>query len=107
MNPALVGSINTDGKAVEVRTMKIGEKFFALVEVLNRGLRIIGVSDPSNPALIGSLNTDGEAYGLSTIEIRGNLYVLMAFLGNAGGLEIIEVIDPSKPVPIGILYYGD
>jgi len=53
--------------------MKIGEKFFALVEVLNRGLRIIGFSDPSNPALIGSFNTDGEAYGLSTIEIRGNL----------------------------------
>ena len=39
--------------------MKIGEKFFALVAVLERGLRIIEVSDPSKLALVVSLDIDG------------------------------------------------
>ena len=43
----------------------------------------------------------------NSLGMYGNLYVFMAFLSNAGGSEIIEVIHPSKPVTIGILYYGD
>ena len=87
--------------------MKIEEKLFALVAVLDRDLRIIGVSDPSNPALAGNLDNNGQAYGVSTIEIRGNLHVLMTNIDNAGGLKIIEVIDPSNPELISILYDYD
>jgi len=48
-NPVLVSSIDISGRAMDVSTVEIRGKIYALVSDREYGLKIIGMNDPSNP----------------------------------------------------------
>lgn len=59
-----------------------------------RGFAVVDVSNPKNPTVIGTLDLSGGPVHLS---MAGD-YVYLAAL--AGGLQIVSVADPAKPVRV-------
>jgi hypothetical protein len=81
----------------------------------NGGVQILDISDPTNPIGVGSI-TDGangadELNGVWSIAISGNYaYVTgygVDFSGSDGGVQILDVSDPTNPVGVGSITDGE
>jgi hypothetical protein len=86
-HPALVGSADTPGYAVNVRIA--GE--LAYVADASGGVRIFDIGDPVRPSEIGVCDTPGQSHSLL---IAGELAYVADGLA---GLTICDVSDPSQP----------
>ncbi len=97
----------------------IDDVIYALVTSFNdNGVQIIDISDPSEPVPVasatnGSKATNGKTfdtlskpYGITTIKIDGSTYALVVSSGD-NGVQIIDISDPSKPVPVASAIDGE
>jgi hypothetical protein len=71
---------------------------YAYVAVLENGLQVIDISDPTNPNVIGSYY-DIPLKTIQDIAIKGN-YAYVANQHN--GLLVIDISDPSQPKYAGV-----
>ncbi len=76
---------------------------YAYIADGGQGLQIILVSDPEKPTLIQSVDTPGEASAVFVSKMKNSsgeerIYALVADGG--GGLYIVDVTDPKKPVAV-------
>ena len=115
-NPVGTGSI-TDGAgtaldgAYDVAVFGTGGGTYAVVAaVVDDGVQIIDVTDPSNPVGTGSI-TDGAGTaldGASAVAVfgtGGGTYAAVASYRE--GVQIIDVTDPSNPVATAAIFDDD
>ena len=115
-NPVGTGSI-TDGAgtaldgAYDVAVFGTGGGTYAVVAaVVDDGVQIINVTDPSNPVGTGSI-TDGAGTaldGASAVAVfgtGGGTYAVVASYRE--GIQIINVTDPSNPVATAAMFDDD
>ena len=115
-NPVGTGSI-TDGTdtvldgAYDVAVFGAGGgTYLAVAAVVEDGIQIINVTDPSNPVGTGSI-TDGAGTaldGASAVDVfgtGGGTYVAVASYRE--GIQIINVTDPSNPVAVAAIFDDD
>jgi hypothetical protein len=116
--PKELGFVDTPGNAVGVTVMAE----HAYVADGGEGLRIINISNPGLPLEVGYFNTIGDARAVAILgirkpgegpqaaegqpgiemEIEGSPDRLIALVADgSGGLQIIEVTEPSKPSLVG------
>ena len=106
MNPLAVGNA-TDGengfdkleKAASLATFVIGASTYAIVSanVVDNGVQLIDVSDPTNPVAVGSA-TDGVngfeqldgAWGVATFVIGTRTYAIVA-AQTEHGVQLLQV----------------
>jgi hypothetical protein len=92
---ALVGVGVTPGYAEAVTVLD--EKSLALMACGTAGLQIVDYSDTTNVHIIGSF--DGPGYAKELIYQNQKVYMT----AEEGGLQIINVADPTKPTLIGLV----
>lgn len=96
-SPAWLGSYNT---GTGVRYIAVSGHL-ACLAVRNANsapgipweLQWVDVSDPAAPALVGRYST----FEVSSLAFEGNR---VAFVANGDGLQILDVSDPSRPIPV-------
>ena len=97
-----------------VSTFVRGGSTYAIVAAfVDNGIQVVDVSDPSNPVAV-STATDGEggftelagARAVSTFERGGSTYAIVA-ASNDSGIQIVDVSDPSNPVPVSSATDGE
>jgi hypothetical protein len=93
LEPILIGSYNTPGKALGV-TVDGGYAYIADGEA--GGLRVIDVSNPTAPIETGSYETPHWA---RNVTVRDQ-YAYVA--DTQSGLRIVDVSDPSNPTEVGV-----
>eukprot|EP01043_Picozoa_sp_COSAG02_P039979 COSAG02_NODE_3198_length_7186_cov_9.288557_5_plen_664_part_00 len=107
------GFTTLDGASV-VSTFERGKSTYAIVAARDDdGIQIVDVSDPSNPVPVSSA-TDGQggftelrgANAVSTFERGGSTYAIVA-AGSDNGIQIVDVSDPSNPVPVSSATDGE
>ena len=93
-----------------VSAFKIGAKaYVAAASVTDNGLQLVDITDPDNPVPAGKLADADDlllrnAHAVDVIEIGGSAYALVTPSSiEQGGLQLVDVSDPSNPVAAGQL----
>ena len=106
------------GGANGITTAKIGPDTYALVTAYDDdGVQIINITDPANPVPAASLDNGktvagktidqlGGAFGIDTIAVGSDMYALVASM-DGNGVQIIDITDPTHPVPAASVGRGD
>ena len=97
-----------------ITTVVIDGSTYALVPVYgdDGGVQIIDISDPSDPQATALIANGNEFTALrkprsvATAVIDGKTYALVAAYGGGGGVQIIDISDPSSPQPIAAIKDG-
>jgi hypothetical protein len=95
LNPTLIGSIDTDGKAWGVALSNDGKK--AYVANGYRGLKIIDISNPNYLTILGSIDIDGIAFGVALSNDGKKAYIA----DTSKDLKIIDISNPKYPTLLG------
>jgi hypothetical protein len=90
--PTLVGTIDTGRTAQDVAVSGA----YAYVADWDGGLQIFDVSQPSKPVWVGAYDTPSST---ERVVVSGHL----AFLADTTGVLVVDVEDPTHPVPVGAL----
>ncbi len=110
-NPAPVGLIDDTPSLVldDPRGLAAfksdGSTYLAVAAAGDDGVLILNITDPANPSPVGeitdtnSLNLGG-AFGLALFESDGATYLAVA-ANNDHGVQILDITDPTDPVPVG------
>ena len=107
------GGFTMLGGATDITTVVIDGRTYALVVAsTDNGVQIIDISDPSGPRAVAALE-DGKggfdmldrAWGITTVVIGDSTYALVAAYGD-GGVQIIDISDPSGPRAVAALEDG-
>ncbi|MCP4899847.1 MAG: hypothetical protein GY906_23005, partial [bacterium] len=95
-DPVLIGGLDTPGNAEDVAV----SGSHAYVADGSAGLQVIDVSNSSSPRLESTFATTGYAHGIA---VRDEV----AFVGGLydGGLQIIDISDPTSPSQIAVHSY--
>lgn len=100
--PFLAGSTRTTDAAVDV----VVEGGYAYVADTFGGLSVVDVSDPGAPALLGSAPASGAGFANGVALAYPHAFVSWSpFEGNTGGIDVVEVINPSSPIVVDHLWY--
>ncbi|NDH94023.1 MAG: hypothetical protein EBZ13_05700, partial [Planctomycetia bacterium] len=94
-NQTVVGNASTADVARDVVLSADGQ--YAYVAVFLQGVEVYDISNVSAPTLVGSEDTE-KAVGLSLSTDGQHLFVAD---GNAGGLQVLNVSDPTNPAIVG------
>ena len=98
--------------AYSITTTQIGDSHYALVTGFSdHGVQIINITDIANPAPAAALQTS-RAYSallsptsVTTVQIGDSHYALVASK-RANGVQIINITDPVRPLPVTALIDG-
>ena len=107
------GGFTELGGAVDITTVVIGSKTYALVAAAdddddNDGVQIIDISDPSDPKAVAAIEHDSDfteldgAWGITTAVIGGKTYALVT-ANSDDGVQIIDISNPSVPKAVAAL----
>jgi len=105
-NPRRIGSFDTSGYA---RLAAVGN--FIYVADGRVGLQIIDISNPASPQRVGNYHAGRDVVDVA---VRGNyaylaeapLYDETGIVG-PGGLQVIDISDPTNPEPVGGYHQGE
>ena len=125
-NPTAVASVpNGEGGfrslygAQSVTTVKIGDRFYALVASLyDRGVQIMDITDPHrpsptasvfykeecNPAEEACFDLLGSPTSVATVKIGGSFYALVS---SSAGIQIMNITNPARPTPTATISDGE
>ena len=95
--PPTIGSIDTWGSAIDVA---VANSHIFIADV-SGGMKVFDISDPTSPVLADSLAWDYPAVGIGVA--GSHAYVGCGWFGDAGSLEIVDIVDPANLVPVGTL----
>ncbi len=75
-------------------------KYAYVTSVLDNGVEILDISDPSNPSHVGAIVDSGTTVlsGARSIFVTGNYAYVV---GDEGGMEILDITNPGSPVHAG------
>ena len=94
VNPAIIGAVDTPGRAYDVDVH--GQyAYVADSGTFESGLQVIDVSIPQSPHIVGSFPTPNSAHA---VEVNGS-YAYVA--DNYTGIYVIGVWNPSNPLSVG------
>ena len=112
-SPTFMSAAVTDGEggfteldgAQSITTATIGSSTYALVaSYVDEGVQIIDITDPSNPTATAAVTDDQNGFtrldgprGITTATIDGSHYALVTSQLDGGGVQIINITDPSNP----------
>ena len=99
----------------DIKLLEQGEKLYAAVADSHIGMVIYDVTDPTQPSLVSTFFPDlagsGDLLNNHTIAIDGNIAYMANYDGSvtldpagdgsSGGLLIVDLSDPAKPVELG------
>ena len=104
------------GFVAYVATTEISGRTYALVTApAYDHMHIINITDPASPVPITVLTTDTDGFthiptfsDIAIAEISGRTYALITTGGSSpdGGVQIIDITDPTSPVPVAWLTGG-
>ena len=117
-NPAPAAALQTSRaysallSPTSVTTVQIGDSHYALVASKRaNGVQIINITDPVRPLPVTAL-IDGQAYqelegaySITTTQI-GNLHYALVAADSDDGVQIIDITDPVRPLPVAALTDG-
>ena len=93
-----------------IAVTQIGDRHYALATAVHEhGVQIIDITDPSSPSAVAAV-TDGDTYtelygaaGITTVQTGDMHYALVASYYGWGGVQIINITDPSSPSAVDSL----
>ncbi len=99
--------------AMDITTVKIGAATYALVAASwDDGVQIIDISTPAAPTATSSV-TEGGAFeelrgasNITTVQIGAATYALVAAYLD-GGVQIIDITNPTTPTAVSSISHGD
>jgi len=92
--PAAMDGLLPTAEPFELRNLRVYGNYAYLMDV-EKGLRIVDVSDPARPIEVASYNTTGNLMEVLRI---GEKHLLAALYGDEGGLEVIELDGRGAPL---------
>ena len=100
-NPLEAAALATPGRAT---ALAVAGNLLYLADG-DSGLQVVDISNPNQPLIQFSMALPGFTYGI-TYEERDGKHLVYLANGEIGGLHIIDVSDPQKPVEVGSLDTG-
>ena len=107
------GGFATLRLAEDVEVFGVGDRTYAIVATPgNSGIQIMDVTDPARPAHASAVSIARDGFdalrGPNDVEVfeSGDRTYAMVAAGDDDGVQIMDITDPTRPVPVSAVFDG-